>query len=62
MELDPAHFADRLVSGMSDAVVYADAEGVIRSVELVPRPGHAFLGLGRQRNPNVRAVRRDRAR
>ena len=30
MELDPAHFADRLVSGMSDAVVYADAEGVIR--------------------------------
>jgi PAS domain S-box-containing protein len=30
MELDPAHFADRLVSGMSDAIVYADAEGVIR--------------------------------
>jgi PAS domain S-box-containing protein len=30
MDLDPAHFADRLVSGMSDAVVYADAEGVIR--------------------------------
>ena len=30
MDLDPAHFADRLVSGMSDAIVYADAEGVIR--------------------------------
>jgi error-prone DNA polymerase len=25
-----AHFADRLVSGMSDAIIYADAEGVIR--------------------------------
>jgi PAS domain S-box-containing protein len=24
------HFADRLVSGMSDAIVYADAEGMIR--------------------------------
>jgi PAS domain S-box-containing protein len=30
MELDLAHFADRLLSGMSDAVIYADAEGVIR--------------------------------
>ena len=30
MELDRADFADRLVSGMSDAIVYADAEGVIR--------------------------------
>jgi PAS domain S-box-containing protein len=30
MELDRARFADRLVSGMSDAIVYADAEGVIR--------------------------------
>ena len=30
MELYPADFADRLVSGMSDAIVYADAEGVIR--------------------------------
>jgi PAS domain S-box-containing protein len=30
MELDRAHFADRLVSGVSDAIVYADAEGVIR--------------------------------
>ena len=30
MELDPAQFADRLVSGMSDAIIYADAEGVIR--------------------------------
>jgi len=28
--IDPAQFADRLVSGMSDAIVYADAEGVIR--------------------------------
>ena len=27
---DVEHFADRLVSGMSDAVVYADADGVIR--------------------------------
>jgi PAS domain S-box-containing protein len=25
-----AQFADRLVSGMSDAIIYADAEGVIR--------------------------------
>ena len=24
------HFADRLIAGMSDAIVYADAEGVIR--------------------------------
>jgi PAS domain S-box-containing protein len=30
MEPDLTHFADRLLSGMSDAVVYADAEGVIR--------------------------------
>jgi PAS domain S-box-containing protein len=30
MEPYPAHFAERLVSGMSDAIVYADAEGVIR--------------------------------
>ena len=30
MELDPDQFADRLVSGMPDAIVYADAEGVIR--------------------------------
>lgn len=30
MELYSAHFAERLVSGMSDAIVYADAEGVIR--------------------------------
>jgi PAS domain S-box-containing protein len=30
MELYPAHFAKRLVSGMSDAIVYADAKGVIR--------------------------------
>jgi PAS domain S-box-containing protein len=30
MELYPADFAERLVSGMSDAVVYADADGVIR--------------------------------
>jgi PAS domain S-box-containing protein len=30
MELDPAQFADRLVSGMPDAIIYADAEGVIR--------------------------------
>jgi PAS domain S-box-containing protein len=30
MERDRAQFADRLVSGLSDAIVYADAEGVIR--------------------------------
>ena len=30
MEFDPAQFANRLVSGMSDAIIYADAEGVIR--------------------------------
>jgi PAS domain S-box-containing protein len=30
MEPYPADFAERLVSGMSDAIVYADAEGVIR--------------------------------
>jgi PAS domain S-box-containing protein len=30
MELDPAQFAERLVSGISDAIVYADADGVIR--------------------------------
>jgi len=30
MELDPTQFADRLVSGMSDAIIYADAEGLIR--------------------------------
>ena len=30
MELYPAHFAERLVSSMSDAIVYADAEGEIR--------------------------------
>jgi hypothetical protein len=27
MELDQTQFAHRLVSGMSDAIVYADAEG-----------------------------------
>jgi PAS domain-containing protein len=30
MSPDLEHFADRLVAGMPDAVVYADAEGVIR--------------------------------
>jgi PAS domain S-box-containing protein len=30
MALYPAEFAERLVSGMADAIVYADAEGVIR--------------------------------
>jgi PAS domain S-box-containing protein len=30
MELYPPDFAERLVSGMSDAIVYADGEGVIR--------------------------------
>ena len=31
MEFDPKQFAERLVSAMPDAIVYADAEGVIRS-------------------------------
>ena len=30
MEISSAQFADRLVSGISDAIVYTDAEGVIR--------------------------------
>jgi PAS domain S-box-containing protein len=30
MEIEPAQFADCLVSGISDAIVCADAEGVIR--------------------------------
>ena len=30
MQPDLEHFADRLVAGMSDAIVFADAEGVIR--------------------------------
>src|SRR5690349_24657633 len=30
MEFDPKQFAERLVSGMPDAIVYADAEGTIR--------------------------------
>lgn len=30
MQFDPAKFAERLVSGMADAIIYADAEGVIR--------------------------------
>ena len=30
MQPEPAKFAERLLSGMPDAIVYADAEGVIR--------------------------------
>ena len=30
MEFDPQRFAERLVAGMSDALVYADAAGTIR--------------------------------
>ena len=30
MDLNPAQFADRLVSGMPDAIIYADADGMIR--------------------------------
>jgi PAS domain S-box-containing protein len=30
MQDDLEHFANRLVAGMSDAIIYADAEGVIR--------------------------------
>jgi PAS domain S-box-containing protein len=31
MQAELEHFADRLVAGMSDAIVYADAAGLIRS-------------------------------
>ena len=30
MAFDPQQFAERLVSGMADAIIYADAEGTIR--------------------------------
>jgi PAS domain S-box-containing protein len=30
VQIKPTQFAERLVSGMPDAIVYADAEGVIR--------------------------------
>jgi PAS domain S-box-containing protein len=30
MQFGPEHFAERLVAGMSEAIVFADAEGVIR--------------------------------
>src|SRR4051794_23583665 len=30
MEFDPRQFAEQLVAGVSDAIVYADAEGAIR--------------------------------
>jgi PAS domain S-box-containing protein len=30
MSFDPEHFASVLASSMSDAVIYADAEGLIR--------------------------------
>jgi PAS domain S-box-containing protein len=30
MQSNLEHFADRLVAGMSDAIIYADADGVIR--------------------------------
>ena len=30
MAFDPKQFAERLVSGMPDAIIYADAEGLIR--------------------------------
>ena len=30
MDLDPKQFAEQLVAGMPDAIVYADSEGVIR--------------------------------
>jgi PAS domain S-box-containing protein len=30
MPFELEHFADRLVAGMSEAIIYADAEGVIR--------------------------------
>ena len=30
MQPEVEHFADRLVAGMTDAIIYADADGVIR--------------------------------
>ena len=30
MNIPPEHFAERVIANMSDAVVYADAEGIIR--------------------------------
>ena len=52
MELYPADFAERLVSGMSDAIVlYADAEGVIR---LWNRGAPASSVLRRQKHSVVR--------
>jgi PAS domain S-box-containing protein len=30
VQIEPTQFAERLVSSMPDAIVYADAEGVIR--------------------------------
>jgi hypothetical protein len=44
---EPQHFAGRLVAGMSDALVYADAEGAIRlwnnggGAGLLARPHHS---------------------
>jgi len=51
MELYPADFAERLVSGMSDAIAYADAEGVIR---LWNRGAPASSVLRRQKHSVVR--------
>jgi PAS domain S-box-containing protein len=63
MEVDPAQFADRLVSGISDAIVYADAEGVIR----LWNPGAARIfvfseaeALGRSLDMIIPAGLRDR--
>jgi hypothetical protein len=30
MQLNMEHFAERLLAGMSEAIIYADADGVIR--------------------------------
>ena len=30
MRIDPEHFAKRLVAGMSEAIIYADADGIIQ--------------------------------
>ena len=33
MQLNIEHFAERLVAGMSEAIIYADADGMIALLE-----------------------------
>ena len=53
MQPVPQQFADRLVAGMSDAIVYADAEGVIRLWNRGADP-HFRLRRGRSARPVAR--------